>query len=92
MNAAAAAAAAGAGGEGGGALLEVVGSVEAELKALMDAKPSWEQLEEALAAKGDLDKVLTKADAASFLATVLTEIYLCGICSCQEILRRNGRG
>jgi hypothetical protein len=22
----------------------------------------------------------------------LTEIYLCGICSCQEILRRNGRG
>jgi hypothetical protein len=63
MNAAAAAAAAGAGGEDGGALLEVVGSVEAELKALMDAKPSWEQLEEALAAKGDLDKVLAKADA-----------------------------
>jgi hypothetical protein len=22
----------------------------------------------------------------------LTEIYLCGVCSCQEILRRNGRG
>ena len=45
----------------------MVGSVEAELKALMDAKPSWEQLEEALAAKGDLDKVLAKADAASCL-------------------------
>jgi hypothetical protein len=33
------------------------------------------------------------AAVASFLATVLTEIYLCGVCSCQEeILRRNGRG
>jgi hypothetical protein len=29
---------------------------------------------------------------ASFLAAVLTEIYLCNVCSCQEILRRNGRG
>jgi hypothetical protein len=29
---------------------------------------------------------------ASFLAAVLTEIYLCNACSCQEILRRNGRG
>jgi hypothetical protein len=27
-----------------------------------------------------------------FLAAILTEIYLCGICSCQERLRRNGRG
>jgi hypothetical protein len=26
------------------------------------------------------------------LAAVLTEVYLCGVCSCQEILRRNGRG
>jgi hypothetical protein len=32
------------------------------------------------------------AAVASFLAAVLTEIYLCGICSCQEILRRSGRG
>jgi ubiquitin-activating enzyme E1 C len=32
------------------------------------------------------------AAVASCLAAVLTEIYLCGICSCQEILRRNGRG
>jgi hypothetical protein len=24
------------------------------------------------------------------LAAVLTEIYLCGVCSCQEVLRRNG--
>jgi hypothetical protein len=29
---------------------------------------------------------------ASFLAAFLTEIYLCGICFGQEILRRNGRG
>jgi Ca2+-binding EF-hand superfamily protein len=32
------------------------------------------------------------AAVASFLAAVLTEIYLCGIFSCPEILRRNGRG
>eukprot|EP01047_Picozoa_sp_COSAG01_P071277 COSAG01_NODE_11021_length_2025_cov_19.414313_4_plen_149_part_00 len=32
------------------------------------------------------------AAAASFLAAVLTEIYLCNVCSCQQILRRNGRG
>jgi hypothetical protein len=28
----------------------------------------------------------------SFLAAVLTEIYLCNVCSCPEVLRRNGRG
>jgi hypothetical protein len=32
------------------------------------------------------------ASVASSLAAVLTEIYLCNVCSCQEILRRNGRG
>jgi hypothetical protein len=32
------------------------------------------------------------ASVASFVAAVLTEIYLCNVCSCQEILRRNGRG
>jgi hypothetical protein len=32
------------------------------------------------------------AAVASFLEAVLTEIYLCGVCSCREILRRNGRG
>jgi hypothetical protein len=31
------------------------------------------------------------AAVASFLAAVLTEIYLCDVCSGQEILRRNGR-
>jgi UDP-3-O-[3-hydroxymyristoyl] glucosamine N-acyltransferase len=31
------------------------------------------------------------AAVASFLAAVLTEIYLCGVCSCQQILRRSGR-
>eukprot|EP01047_Picozoa_sp_COSAG01_P033534 COSAG01_NODE_2472_length_7625_cov_9.664895_4_plen_89_part_00 len=29
---------------------------------------------------------------ASFWAAGLTEIYLCNVCSCQEISRRNGRG
>jgi hypothetical protein len=28
----------------------------------------------------------------SFLAAVWAEIYLCDVCSCQEILRCNGRG
>jgi hypothetical protein len=32
------------------------------------------------------------ASAASFSAAVSTEIYPCNVCSCQEILRRNGRG
>eukprot|EP01047_Picozoa_sp_COSAG01_P029631 COSAG01_NODE_2037_length_8579_cov_119.860849_10_plen_185_part_00 len=32
------------------------------------------------------------ASVASFLAAVLAKIFLCNVCSCQEILRRNGRG
>jgi hypothetical protein len=32
------------------------------------------------------------ASVASILAAVLTEIYLCNVCSYQEILRRNGCG
>jgi hypothetical protein len=32
------------------------------------------------------------ASVASFLAAVVTEIYLCNVCSYKEILRRNGRG
>jgi WD40 repeat protein len=32
------------------------------------------------------------ASVASFEAAVLAEIYLCNVCSCQEILRRHGRG
>jgi hypothetical protein len=32
------------------------------------------------------------ASVASFLAAVLAGIYLCSVCSCQEILSRNGRG
>jgi hypothetical protein len=32
------------------------------------------------------------ASVAFFLAAVLTEIYLCNVCSCHEILRRDGRG
>eukprot|EP01047_Picozoa_sp_COSAG01_P034847 COSAG01_NODE_2638_length_7292_cov_8.034034_7_plen_67_part_00 len=31
------------------------------------------------------------ASVASFQAAVLTEMYLCKVCSCQEIFRRNGR-
>jgi hypothetical protein len=32
------------------------------------------------------------ASVASLLAAILTEIYLCNVCSCHEILRRNGLG
>jgi hypothetical protein len=32
------------------------------------------------------------AAVASFLAAVLTGVYRCSVCSCQEVLRRNGRG
>jgi hypothetical protein len=41
------------------------------------------------------DKVTSDPGAAavaSFLAAILTEIYLCNVCPCQEILRRNGHG
>jgi hypothetical protein len=38
------------------------------------------------------DKLAGAAAIASFLAGVWAEIYLCNVCSCQEILRRNGRG
>jgi hypothetical protein len=42
---------------------------------------------------GDGDNYYSRwAAVPSFLAAVLTEIYLCNVCSCQEILRRNGRG
>jgi hypothetical protein len=40
----------------------------------------------------DQRPALGAAAVASFWAAVLTEIYLWGVCSCQEILRRNGRG
>jgi hypothetical protein len=33
----------------------------------------------------------TTAVLASFVATVVTEIYLCNVCACHEILRRSGR-
>eukprot|EP01047_Picozoa_sp_COSAG01_P079461 COSAG01_NODE_15087_length_1376_cov_1.768990_2_plen_203_part_00 len=32
------------------------------------------------------------ASVASFEAAFLTELYLCNVCSCHEILRRSGRG
>eukprot|EP01049_Picozoa_sp_SAG25_P016642 SAG25_NODE_3915_length_930_cov_1.583634_2_plen_129_part_00 len=35
---------------------------------------------------------LGAASLASFVAAAVTEIYLCNVCFCQEILRRNGRG
>jgi hypothetical protein len=35
---------------------------------------------------------LVRRPLRPFLAAVLTEISLCNVCSCQEILRRNGRG
>jgi hypothetical protein len=39
-----------------------------------------------------LDLKTGVASVASFLAAVLTEIYLCNVCACHEILRRSGRG
>jgi selenocysteine lyase/cysteine desulfurase len=36
--------------------------------------------------------LLGAASVASFQAALLTEIYRCNVCSCQEILRRHGRG
>jgi hypothetical protein len=35
---------------------------------------------------------LGAASVASFWPAVVTEIHLCTVCSCQEILRRSGRG
>jgi hypothetical protein len=32
------------------------------------------------------------AAVASFWAAILAEMHLCNVCSCQEVLRRNGRG
>jgi hypothetical protein len=43
------------------------------------------------AARGPEGSWIGAAAVASLLAAVLTEIYLCGVRSCQEILRRNGR-
>eukprot|EP01047_Picozoa_sp_COSAG01_P068111 COSAG01_NODE_9770_length_2349_cov_1.145333_3_plen_61_part_00 len=37
-------------------------------------------------------RYLGATSVASFLAAVLTVIYLCNVCSCHEILRCNGRG
>jgi hypothetical protein len=34
---------------------------------------------------------MVRAAVASFCAAVVTEIYLCDVCSCHEIWRRNGR-
>jgi hypothetical protein len=42
--------------------------------------------------RAELRAAAGAADGASFSKVVLTEIYLCNVCSCQEILRRNGRG
>jgi hypothetical protein len=55
----------------------------------VDAKAKKDKDEE----KKRMAKMMVRmASAASFLTAVFTEIYLCHACSCQEILRRNGRG
>eukprot|EP01047_Picozoa_sp_COSAG01_P034007 COSAG01_NODE_2533_length_7491_cov_236.560741_3_plen_199_part_00 len=41
-------------------------------------------------AGGDALGLAASAAAASFVAAVVTDIYLCDVCSCQEILRRGG--
>jgi hypothetical protein len=40
----------------------------------------------------DAERERGAASVASLLAAVLTEIYLCNVCFCHEILRRNGHG
>jgi hypothetical protein len=55
----------------------------------VDAKAKKDKDEE----KKRMAKMMVRmASAASFLTAVFTEIYLCHACSCQNILRRNGRG
>ena len=39
-----------------------------------------------------LRRVEVRRSLRPFLAAELTEMYTCDVCSCQEILRRNGRG
>jgi hypothetical protein len=70
----------GAGGGGGG------GGAKGRLQRLHSYEPgeygeAWRSTRQA-----------GTAAVASFLAAALTEIYLCDVCSCQDILRRNGRG
>jgi hypothetical protein len=40
----------------------------------------------------EVGMLMVRRPLCPFWRPVLTEIYLCGVCSCQEILRRNGRG
>jgi hypothetical protein len=42
--------------------------------------------------RGDRSPYTSAATVASLLAAILAEIYLCNVCSCHAILRRNGRG
>jgi hypothetical protein len=44
-----------------------------------------------LAASIQLTFIRCAQAVASFVAAVLTELYLCNVCSCPEILRRHGR-
>eukprot|EP01047_Picozoa_sp_COSAG01_P023244 COSAG01_NODE_1401_length_10450_cov_100.148198_12_plen_300_part_00 len=50
------------------------------------------QFAQLVRAEAGLRVRLGAAAVASFLAAVSAEMYLCNVCSCQEILRRNGRG
>jgi hypothetical protein len=62
---------------------------EATRSIVVDVRPALESLG---AVYHRLRRAPGAASVASFLAAVLAEIYLCNVCSCQEILRRNGRG
>ena len=42
---------------------DVLDKISSDLAELMASKPDWAQIEEALAGKGDLEKVIAKADA-----------------------------
>eukprot|EP01047_Picozoa_sp_COSAG01_P043867 COSAG01_NODE_3922_length_5532_cov_16.368053_5_plen_268_part_00 len=68
-------------------------TLKGSLARLADGREVAVQLLAAPESVGPQDVILGAAAgaAASFLAAVLTEIYLCDVCSCQEMLRRHGR-
>jgi hypothetical protein len=79
-----------AGGAGSGA----GGVAQQRIAALLGAytPPAPRERSTELPPAEHTDRAAGAASVASFWAAVLTEIYLCNVCSCQEVLRRNGRG
>jgi hypothetical protein len=70
-------------------ILEEIGDARADVRAV--TLDTLAELQRA-GRSGGQGAASGAAAVASFLAAVLTELDLCGACSCQEILRRNDRG